>query len=161
MSTQWQGPNPGTKDAITLKPSVEHFIYSQFANFLDARWRYRLERFPSLGVLLKAWERPGGLEEFFDDYGVDGYIEGRAPGAVFADEQLVNEAGVELASTVTISPSALQLGLLRNIEQAEALMQKWGGYVLGVCAQAMKYALADDAVCALARDVLHVAGQGL
>lgn len=162
MSSQWQGRSPGTNEVITLKPNVEHFVYSQFANFLDARWRYRLERFPSVDVLLQAWERPGGIEELFSDCGADGYIEGRAPGAVFADRQLVNEAGAELASTVTISPSALQLGLLRNIEQAEAVMQKWGWLRLrGMRAQAIKYALADDAVCALAQDVLHVAGQGL
>ena len=61
-----------------------------------------------------------------------------------------------------LAPSALQLGLLRNLAQAEALMRDWGWHRLRALRQiAIRDALADDAVHALARDVVQVAHDGL
>ncbi|UOF93833.1 MAG: hypothetical protein IR526_00215 [Bordetella sp.] len=161
-SNKWKGYCYETNKNIILKPNVEHFVYSQFAHFLDARWRYSLERLPSISVLLKNWENPKGIEELFEDYGVDGYIEGRATGAVFSDAQLINEIGKDLASTVVISPSALQLGLLRNIEESERLMYRWGWLKLKhMRFQAIKQAFEDKSICKLVKDVLFVAGKGL
>jgi len=129
---------------------------------LDARWRYRVARQPSLDALLAAWDRPGGIEELLIDCEADGYIEGRAPGAVFADSQLIDEAGRSVAATAPISPSALQLGLLLNLDEAERLWRRWGWQRLrDMRADAIRRAMDDDAVHALAREVLAVARDGL
>ena len=161
-SPAWPGVGGGTQEAVTLHPSGSHFEYAQFAQFLDARWRYRLAAPLPLGELLAAWRQPGALEELLTRCGADGYIEGRASGAVFADAQLLDEAGPAVAASAPIAPSALQLGLLRNLDQAEQLWRDWGWRRLrALRPAAIRHALADGAVHALARDVLAVARAGL
>ncbi|NMK47586.1 glutamate-cysteine ligase family protein [Achromobacter sp. Bel] len=158
----WPGRRTDTGEAITLTPQGGHFEYSQFAHFLDARWRYRLDSHPDLDALRDAWRRPGGIEALYEGLGVVGYIEGRAPGAGFADAQLLQDAGRPVAATTVMAPSALQLGLMRNLAQAEDLLRSWGWLRLrAMRADAMRHALDDDAVHALVRDVLAVAEGGL
>lgn len=161
-SASWPGRRIDTGQAVELRPHGGYFEYSQFAHFLDARWRYRLAETPPLDELLGAWARPQGIEALYERCGVDGYIEGRAPGAVFADAQLVDEAGADIARAAVLSPSAVQLGLMRNLGQAEQLWRDWGWTRLrAMRADAIRHALEDDAVHALARDVLDVARAGL
>lgn len=159
----WDGRRDSAEgEIVRLRPHGAYFTYAQYAHFLDARWRYRVEREPSLEALLRAWGRPGGLEALLCDCGVDGYIEGRAPGAVFADAQLLAEAGRDVAASAPIAPSAVQLGLLRNLDEAERLWRTWGWDRLrGLRAVAMRMALDDDAVYALAGEVLAIARDGL
>lgn len=161
-STHWPGRRSDTGEAIVLRPHSGYFEYSQFAHFLDARWRYRLATPVPLDELLAAWKRPGGIEELHGRHGADGYIEGRACGAVFADEQLVGEAGAQVASTAALAPSAVQWGLMRNLDQAERLWREWGWLRLRrMRADAIRHAMDDDEVHALARDLLDVARAGL
>lgn len=158
----WPGRRTDTGEAVTIAPEGGHFEYSQFAHFLDARWRYRLAKPPSLEALRAAWRRPGGIEELYAGLGASGYIEGRGPGAGFADAQLIDEAGPAIAATLVMAPSALQLGLMRNLAQAEDLLRSWGWLRLrAMRADAMRDALDDDAVRALAGEVLAVAEGGL
>ena len=158
----WPGRRLDTGEAVQLCPQGGHFVYSQFAHFLDARWRYRLAEMPPLEALLEAWNRPWGIEGLYARCGAQGYIEGRAPGAVFADAQLLDEAGADIARTAVVAPSAVQLGLMRNLDQAEQLWRDWGWARLrGMRADAIRHALDDDMVQALARDVLDVARAGL
>ena len=161
-SASWPGRRIDTGEAVELRPHGGYFEYSQFAHFLDARWRYRLAEAPPLEELLEAWSRPQGIETLYERCGADGYIEGRAPGAVFADAQLVGEAGADIARTAVVAPSALQLGLMRNLDQAEQLWRDWGWARLReMRVDAIRHALDDDVVQALARDVLEVARAGL
>ncbi|OZI18938.1 hypothetical protein CAL26_14805 [Bordetella genomosp. 9] len=161
-AASWTGRRADNGERVTLKPHGGHFEYSQFAHFLDARYRYRLSSRPSLPDLLAAWERPGGIEALYASLGVDGYIEGRAPGAVFPDRQLCDEAGAEVAGRAPMAASALQLGLLRNLDAAEDLVRDWGWLDLrGMRTTAIRSALDDERVRALAGDVVAVAGQGL
>lgn len=161
-SDGWPGRRSDTGENLCIAPRGAHFEYSQFAHFLDARWRYRLATPPSLEALREAWRRPGGIEELYAQLGTDGYIEGRAPGAGFADAQLPREAGREIAATLVMAPSALQLGLMRNLSQAEDLLRAWGWLRLrAMRADAMRNALHDPAVHALAGEVLAVAEGGL
>jgi gamma-glutamylcysteine synthetase len=91
-----------------------------------------------------------------------GYIEGRAPGAVFADSQLISEAGNMVAVSAPIAPSALQLGLINNLDEAERLWRDWGWQRLrGMRLDAIRYAMSNEAVHALALDTLAVARAGL
>lgn len=161
-SDEWPAMRDDTGETLRVKPASSHFVYSQFANFLDARWRYRLEHLPDFAALLEAWDRRDGIEALFAECGVDGYIEGRAPGAVIGDAQLVAEAGAEIAESAVISPSALQLGLLRNLPEAENLVTRWGWLRLrSLRATAIATALADDTIEALCREVIEVAAAGL
>ncbi|SSW69841.1 hypothetical protein AVE30378_03690 [Achromobacter veterisilvae] len=161
-SDGWPGLRTDTGGQVTIVPRGGHFEYSQFAHFLDARWRYRLAEPPALDELRAAWQRPGGIEDLYLRLGAAGYIEGRAPGAGFADAQLVEEAGRAVAATIVMAPSALQLGLMRNLGEAEALLREWGWLRLrDLRAEAMRHALDHDAVWALARDTLAVAEGGL
>lgn len=161
-SDGWPGLRTDTGESVMLLPQGGHFEYSQFAHFLDARWRYRLASHPPLEALRAAWKRPGGIEDLYAGLGAVGYIEGRAPGAGFADAQLLQDAGKAVAATTVMAPSALQLGLMRNLEQAEDLLREWGWLRLrDMRADAMRHALDDDAVWALARDALAVAEGGL
>lgn len=161
-SEGWSGLRTDTGEAVTLTPQGGHFEYSQFAHFLDARWRYRLATPPSLDALRAAWRQPGGIEDLFARLGASGYIEGRAPGAGFADAHLVAQAGQAVAATLVMAPSALQLGLMRNLSQAEELLRAWGWLRLrAMRADAMRDALHDPAVRALAEEVLAVAAAGL
>lgn len=147
---------------VRLQPHASHFVHSQIAVFLDARFRYQLERMPSLQRLLAAWQQDGGLEALFTDCGIDSYIEGRAPGANFADKRLVAEAGKTVAQGVLIAPSALQLGLLNNMPDALLLIQDWGWAELGQMRDtAIRQGLDNVRVRALCADVLNVARGGL
>jgi hypothetical protein len=158
----WTGRRADNGEPVTLTPHSGHFEYSQFAHFLDARFRYRLASRPPLADLLAAWQRPGGIEALYASVGVDGYIEGRAPGAVFPDRHLAEEAGQDVAARAPMAASALQLGVLRNLDAAEALVRDWGWLALRAMRQtAIAGALDDDRVHALAVDVLAVARQGL
>ncbi|MFA5520818.1 MAG: glutamate-cysteine ligase family protein [Castellaniella sp.] len=161
-SKQWHALRMDTGQALLLQPQSAHFVHSQIAVFLDARLRYGLARLPSLPALLAAWQRDGGLEDLFETCGMDAYIEGRAPGANFADAELLDRAGGAVAASVLMAPMALQLGLLRRLDDARLLVREWGWQHLGrLRARAMRDALADDGVHALSRAVLDVARSGL
>lgn len=158
----WPGRRTDDGQEVEVVAHAMHFEHSQIGQFLDARWRYRLETLPSLPALLQAWRREGGLEALFAECGVDGYIEGRAPGAGFADACLLREAGGAVARSVLMAPTAVQLGLLANIDDAWRLVQDWGWEELGALRQAaMRVGLADARVRALAAGVLAVAQAGL
>jgi hypothetical protein len=81
---------------------------------------------------------------------------------VLPDAQLLEEAGPRIAATVPLSASAIQLGLLRNLAQAETLVQGRGWNKLReLRPRAIQFALEDDEVYALATDALCVARAGL
>lgn len=158
----WGARCLGDSRPVCLKPETRHFVHSQIAAFLDGRFRYSLERLPSLESLLAAWRRDGGLEALFAECGIDGYIEGRAPGANFADSFLLNDAGPEVARSVLVGPSALQLGLLNNLDDALCLVRDWGWMELGQLREtAIRHGLDDARVRALCADVLSVGRGGL
>ena len=93
---RWSARDGATGRESSLVPQAAHFVYSQFAHFLDARWRYRLDAPLDLRELREMWDRPGGLEILFERLGAQGYRR-RAPGAVFPDRQLADEAGADVA----------------------------------------------------------------
>src|SRR5690606_497810 len=124
---------------------------------LDARFRFRFGSWPSLDALQAALRKPGGMEALMVQHGVEGYIEGRVPGAGFPDAGLLAEMQGPSAASVIMGPSALQRGLLNNLDQATRLMQDWGWQRLrGLRQAAMTHALDDDDVWQLAGDALAV-----
>ncbi len=158
----WPGRRSDNREPVVLTPQTAHFEYAQFSNFLDARWRYKLASHCPLPELLAQWRRPGGIESLYASLGVDGYIEGRVPSAVFPDRQLRREAGDDIALTAPLSPSAMQLGVMRNLAEAERLVRDYGWLNLRrLRGNAIDAALDDDLVRQLAADTLAVAAAGL
>lgn len=162
QSDQWSGHRSDTKEAVSLRPQAQHFEYSQIGQFLDARLRYRWQTEPLLSDIMQAWKQDGGLESLFLACGAQTYIEARAPAAVFADAALLDEAGSGVAASVMLSPSALQAGLLANLDEAWQLVTERGWQALGDLRQpAMREGIEDAGVRALCVDVLAVARRGL
>jgi hypothetical protein len=158
----WRGRRSDNGSVVELTPQAAHFEYSQIGQFLDARLRYRLEVLPPLPDLMQAWRRDGGLEALFEACGAETYIEARAPGAGFADECLLREAGLDEARSLLLAPSALQKGLLAKLDEAERLVEGWGWQTLGALREpAMRAGLGDARVKALCAQVLAVARAGL
>lgn len=161
-SRTWQGRRADDGSIVELAPNAQHFEYSQIGQFLDARLRYRMEALPSLPELMQAWQRDGGLESLFAASGAQTYIEARAPGAGFADECLLREAGPAQAYSLLPAPSAVQKGLLANLDEAWLLVNEWGWETLGSLREpAMRAGLGDGRVKALCTQVLSVARAGL
>lgn len=162
QAERWPGKRLDDGRKAWLKPHARHFEYSQIGQFLDARLRYRLADPPPLGELLRAWRSDGGLEALFEACGAQVYIEARAPGAGYADACLLQEGGVEAARSMLLAPTALQAGLINNLDAAWGLVRDWGWDALGALRQpAMRAGLDDGRVRALCADVLAVARAGL
>lgn len=115
---RWSARRLDTGESTSLTPALGHLEYLQFCHFLDARIRFGLRPGIELAQFHEAWQRDGGLEELFSDWAAYTYIEGRAPGANFADAELWDTAGDVVAASITIAPSALQKGLLANLDAA-------------------------------------------
>jgi len=158
-----QGTLAGSDERVVIEPSAGHFEHMQFAPFLDARFRFRFGLRPSLDVLLAALQAPGGIEAMMERHGVEAYIEGRVPGAGFPDAGLLKEiGGASEAVSVVMGPSALQQGLLNNLDEAGRLVREWGWqYLRSLRQAAIVRALDDDAVWQLAGEVIAVAQAGL
>lgn len=162
QSRQWPGHRADTGQSVSLQPHAHHVEYSQIGQFLDARLRYRLDQLPALEEILVAWGQDGGLESLFDAHGAQTYIEARAPGAVFADAVLLEDAGIDVARSVLLSPSALQAGLLANLDDAWRLVTDYGWQTLGsLRLPAMRAGMDDPRVKALCAEVVAVAKAGL
>lgn len=161
-ASTWPGIACDSGEPVTLAPSAMHFEYLQFMPFLDARFRFRFGSLPPVPELLEALHGRRSLEALMAEHGAEGYIEGRCPGANFPDAGLLAEAGSEVTSTVVMSASALQAGLLANLDDAEQLLRDWGWQrLLGLRQPAIVAALEDAAVHAFAGEVLAVARAGL
>ncbi|WP_420373655.1 glutamate-cysteine ligase family protein [Pollutimonas sp. H1-120] len=160
-ASAWRGRRCDDGLLVELAPHARHFEYSQIGQFLDARLRYRLEILPPLSELMRAW-RDGGLESLFAACGAQTYIEARAPGAGFADECLLREAGIAEAHSLLPAPCAMQKGLLANLDEAWRLVDEWGWEALGALREpAMRAGVGDARVKALCAQVLSVARSGL
>ena len=161
-SEGWSGRRTDNGEPVWLTPDTVHFEHSQIAQFMDARLRYRLETLPPLDALMAAWRAPEGLEALFEAHGVQIYVEGRGPGAGFPDAVLLDEAGEAVAASMVMSPVALQWGLLQRLDEAEALMARWSWSQLqDLRNRAMRFALEDQEVAGLCREVLKIAQAGL
>ncbi len=146
----------------SITPSVLHAEFLQFSNFLDARIRFRLERVPSVRAFLAALRTPGAMERLFEEFEAVCWLEGRAGGAVFPDRETVEDAGEAVAASVVMAPSALQAGLLRNLDAAEGLAAEVGwGRVADLRERAMRDALADPELRRLCARAVDAAESGL
>jgi hypothetical protein len=162
-----------TGEELWLRPSMQHFEFLQFSHFLDCRIRFGLKE--GLGEeapdsLMEALRTPGGMDAFFSRSVAFCYIEGRVAGANFPDSRLVDLADADVARSVVISPTALQAGLLQNMDAAEKVLKRaswpksWEA-LRGLREAAIKDGLSAEhqglRVIDLARDLVEAARGGL
>ncbi len=147
-------------------PHLSHLEAMQFAQFTGARIRYEFNhKIIDKDGFLSAMEADQ-VEELFANEGiVSMWIEGRDAGANFPDEEL-RDMSSTVAENVVIGPSALQAGLIANLEEAHAYIMSFPWGALGqLREQAMRYgldgAVGDITVSQFARDILAIAGRGL
>jgi len=159
---RWTGRRTDNGERVEIVPDAGHFEHSQIAQFMDARLRYRFGELPPLNELVAAWRRPDGLEGLFDAYGAIVYIEGRGPGAGFADAALLEETDAPTARSLIMSPAALQWGLLQRLDDAEALMANWRwGELSALRDRAMQRGIEDREVWRLCEEAVAIALTGL
>jgi len=159
---RWPGRRTDTGERVELVPDTAHFEHSQIGQFMDARLRYRLHDLPPFERLTAAWRRQDGLEDLFEEVGVEMYIEGRCPGAGFPDQALREEAGDAIARSFVMSPAALQWGLFQCLDDAEALLRQYSWPELArMRERAIRHGMDDKSVAQLCREVLDIALQGL
>lgn len=165
----WKGKIFGTNREVVIEPEMGHMELHQFTQFIGARIRYKLagNGFDPEEFLAAMAGRGREVEELFDKKAEYLYIEGRDVGANFPDQALLDlPSGEKIAHSVVISPSAIQLGLIRNLPEAKELFEKyqWGdlsalrseAIVKGLSAEHNGIRASD-----LALRVLEVAGRGL
>ena len=124
---KWQGTIHGSSEKTTVIPEMHHFALHQFTQFSGARIRYGFKDQPlDVKKFNEAMSKKGyEVDALFEEYCAFTYIEGRDPGANFADASLVSLPNKAIAKSVVISPAAIQAGMLRNLEAAEALMHSY------------------------------------
>jgi hypothetical protein len=109
----------GQNKTVSVKPNISHMEAMQFAQFIGARIRYGLkqENFP-IQDFVDACKKINEtkVEDIFEKYTNFVYIEGRDAGANFPDEQ-INSFGEKISQSVVISPSAMQSGLINNLDK--------------------------------------------
>lgn len=155
-------------DPIVVKPDIRHMEAMQFAQFTGARIRYGLqsEGFPTADFVA-ACNEPNqlGVERIFEQNAKFVYIEGRDPGANFPDSEL-QEAGSDIARSVVMAPSALQAGLIRNLEEASAFIDGYNWQQLGELREAairngLAGTVGDLRVKDFTEKVVEIAAKGL
>lgn len=114
----WVGTDTESGEEYTVSPSIGHFAMNQFTHFSAARIRYGLKDDVDVDPGLVAATIASGdkpTESLFHDICDFFYIEGRDPGANLPDAYLRGMGDV-IAESVVMSPSALQAGLIANLD---------------------------------------------
>jgi len=162
QADSWPARRHDTGEALMVTASARHFVHAQVLMLLDSRLRYRLPHLPDIRDLRDAWQLPGGMEALFKACGAEAYLEGRAAGANFVDAVLLEQVDASVASSVIVAPSALQLGLLRQLPPCLALIEEWGWDRLGALRErAIRDGLDDPELVRLCSQVLALAHDGL
>ncbi len=152
----------------TIQPGMASIVYHQFTQYTDCRLRYGFKgQGPDPEFFLNILDNhPDRLEEFLNPHIDYCYLEGRAAGTNFADQELISLDQNEIAASVTVSPSAVQAGLLRNLNKAERLVAGYGwNNLMGLRMEAARLGLDAEyggvRVKELCAGMLEAAGEGL
>jgi hypothetical protein len=152
----------------TVQPGIKNLVYHQFTQYTDCRLRYGLkDQGPDTGLFMDILDNhPDRLEEFLNPYISYCYMEGRSAGANFADKELAMLDQSEIAASVPVSPSAMQVGLLRNLNKTKKLVDGYGwNNLLGLRMEAVRQGLDAEfggiRVKDLCARVLDIAGESL
>ena len=148
--------------SVRLVRRSEHFVYSQFAQFWT---RVGATGCRSSPPCPRCWSlgQAGGLEALFEQADAQGYIEGARAGRGICRCRLVValQPAMPSRASAPMAASALQLGLLRNLHEAEALVRRWAAWFCALRDRAIALALDDAQVRCLCQQVVAVAEGGL
>jgi len=125
---EWEGTVYGGDEKVVVVPRMEHLELHQYTQFAGARIRFALEKDGiSVQDFISAMQgKDDEIEQLFEGHTKYFYIEGRDPGANFPDKSIRDLPNGELlARSVTISPSAIQAGLIRNHGGMERIFRKY------------------------------------
>ena len=123
---------PPTPEIIT--PNITHMESMQWAQFAGARIRFKLkdhDSFPVDEFVHNCLGKSTEVEEIFKKFTEFVYIEGRDPGANFPDQKIGN-AGSNVAESVMIAPSALQAGIINNLDKVSSYLATFEWKDLGL-----------------------------
>lgn len=165
---QWSARDFETGTEMTVIPSMEHLAHHQFTHFAGARIRYGFngDEF-DVDQFNQAMARGGkAVDDLMSQHLDYAYIEGRDPGATFADAQLIDTAGEEVAESALISAAAIHAGLIRNADAAQQLIDRYGWDTLrglreDAITNGMQARYNGVEVSTLCEDVLEIAATGL
>lgn len=108
-----KGQAVGSGECAILTPTVAHFEFLQWSNFLDFRLRFTFGRpGPTAAELADALGPEGGFDALFRDHVTNLYLENRCSGATFPDADLTDTADTVVLHGCMIAASALQAGLV-------------------------------------------------
>lgn len=162
---QWQATVFADGQKVTVEPHLSHMEVAQFLPFAIPRIRFGMNHDGiSTSDFLSAMKE-NAVEALFENAAKYIYIEGRDPGANFPDRELI-DAGGEIARSVMIAPSAIQAGLVKNLNEATALLDQYSWPMLGKLREAaikdgLQGEVNGETVGSLTRKVLEVASRGL
>src|SRR3989344_3222139 len=154
---------------VKVKPKINDLEVLQFAQFIGARIRFKLKNHSKFPVkdFLNACNQPEKkkIEDIFSKFAEFTYIEGRDPGANFPDKE-TREAGEEIAESVMISPSAIQAGLINNLDKALGYILKYKWEDLGLLRDAaikkgLEGKVGNISVKKFTKELLEIAAAGL
>ena len=123
---------PPTPEVII--PNITHMESMQWAQFAGARIRFKLKNhdaFPVDTFVRSCLNGSDEVEEIFKKFTEYIYIEGRDPGANYPD-QIIQNAGNNVAESVMIAPSALQAGIINNLEKVSSYLAAFEWKELGL-----------------------------
>lgn len=112
--------NPKTAKTIKVRADISQLEVMQFAQFSGARIRYKFKNhkdFPLKKFVEGCKNETAEVEKIFKEHAEFTYIEGRDPGANFPDQE-TQSAGKDIAYSTFIAPSAIQKGLLNNLDKS-------------------------------------------
>ncbi|WP_413203366.1 glutamate-cysteine ligase family protein [Rhodospirillum sp. A1_3_36] len=164
----WQahaiGPGGADREKCQeVSPQLAHVDALQWSNFLDFRIRYALtgaEEGP--GAFLDALRKPGEMEAFFSEKASSLYLENRVAGACFSESRSKLDPESPIRRSMPLAASALQWGLIKNLDRAAATLE--GGCWTDLERDreaAIHVGLADPAVKKRVETVLRLAEEGL
>ena len=151
-----------------LTPSISDLEILQYTQFTGARIRFKLKNqnnFPIDDFLKACKEESNKVEDIFDEFGEYFYIEGRDPGANFPDQEILG-AGEKIAKSVVISPSAIQAGLLNNLQGVSRYINQFPWSQLSnlrevAAKDGLQGKVVDLTIEEFTRNILDLASEGL
>ncbi|MBB4000446.1 glutamate-cysteine ligase family protein [Aureimonas pseudogalii] len=109
----WTGRRLCDGAGVEVTPDLWHLESLQFSQFMDARIRFGFATAPSVDEFFDALEGRT-VEALFARHCRSLYIEGRAAGANFPDDELCDLDDPLVSASVAMAPSAIQKGLQCN-----------------------------------------------
>ncbi|MCF8479122.1 MAG: hypothetical protein K9H25_01700, partial [Rhodospirillum sp.] len=148
---------------LEVIPRLSHVEALQWSNFLDFRIRFSLTGTDDTpDAFLEALRYPGGMEALFSERASNLYLENRVAGASFAESRSGWDPESPVFRSVPLAASALQWGLIKNLDKAAVALEEGPWAAVKVDREAaIRVGLANAAVKKRVEMVLRLAEEGV